>query len=151
MDKNNIKYKSADISEISDLKLDIENTGLDDNSVDMVICNHVLEHVSDYKKALAELKRIIKPEGEIIISFPTDKSLTDVYEDASITSREARIKAFGQFDHIRIFGKNSKELLESSGFKVTEISGENYDKKIMPVTGPADYDDNVLYVLRPIK
>ena len=129
------------------MQLDPENTGLESNSVDMIICNHVLEHVSDYKKALTEMKRIIKPGGKIIISFPVDNSYGDVYEDGTITDEKGRIKAFGQYDHLRIFGRNTKQMLENFGFKVYEIRGENYDKKIKPVTGPADYDINVLYVL----
>jgi len=148
MNRNNIKYVSADIKNTADIKLDIENTGLESDSVDMIICNHVLEHVNDYKKALNELKRIIKPNGKIIISFPVDCNYDNVYEDNTITDRQGRVKAFGQYDHLRIFGRNSKQMLQNFGFEVIEIKGEDYDAKIKPITAPGDYDYNVLYVLK---
>ena len=92
----------------------------------MVVCNHVLEHVKDYKRALNELRRIISLEGYIIISFLVDLR----YSTVVITEKE-RIEYFGQNDHLRVFGKDSKELLESFGFEVTEIRGDDYDKRII--------------------
>ena len=113
----------------------------------LIICNHVLEHVSDYMKALRELHRIIRPAGKVIISFPVDQNLSSLYEDPSITTEKDRIKCFGQNDHLRVFGIDSPKMLESVGFKVTLIRGEDYDEMIKPVVGPADYDYNILWVL----
>lgn len=148
MDRHNIDSTTADLYSKADLKINIEDTGLNDDSYDMIICNHVLEHVSDYKKALRELHRITRPGGRIILSFPVDPSLSTVYEDDSILSEEERVRHFGQKDHLRIFGSDSTELLESFCFQVTEIRGENCDEKIKPVVGPADYDYNVLWCVR---
>lgn len=83
----------------------------------------------------------------MVISFPVDSSLRTVYEDNTISSEEERVRHFGQNDHLRIFGNDSAELLESFGFQVTEITGTRYDSKMKPVVGPADYDDNVLWCL----
>ncbi len=149
MDANNLRYTTADLYLNADLKLDIEDTGLPDESVQMIICNHVLEHVSDYRKALKELHRIIAPDGMIILSFPIDPTFDDVLEDASIVTEEGRRLTFGQNDHLRIFGKNAKSILESFGFHVTEIEGEKMSPVIKPVVGPADYDSNILYLLKP--
>ena len=146
--RHHIDCTTADLYSKADLKIDIEDTGLSDNSYDMIICNHVLEHVSDYKKALRELHRITRSGGRIILSFPVDPSLETVYEDNSISSEEERVQKFGQNDHLRIFGKDSTELLKNFGFLVTEIRGESCDEKIKAVVGPADYDYNVLWCVR---
>lgn len=148
--RNKINCTTADLYREADLKIDIEDTGLEEDSYDVIVCNHVLEHVSDFRKALKELYRIIKPEGMVIVSFPTDLSLDTVYEDNLVVSEEDCRKHFGQSDHKRIFGRDSKELLESIGFNVSEISENSFscDKRIKPVVGPADYDYNVLWCLR---
>ena len=157
MDRHKISYVTADLFNKADLKLNIEDTGLDDSSWDMIICNHVLEHVSDYKKALHELYRILTPEGKMIISFPVDKSYSSVYEDPTITKPEDCVKYFGQRDHLRVFGRDSTYMLEDIGFCVEEIDGEklaavdHFWAKIKPVVGPADYDSNVLYCASVIR
>lgn len=146
LDRNGISATTADLYEPANLQLDIEDTQLPDESYDVIICNHVLEHVSDFRKALRELHRIVALDGMVIISFPTDLNLETVYEDASITDEEGRIKHFGQNDHLRIFGRDSASMLESFGFEVEEITSD--DARIKPVIGPADYDYNVLWELR---
>lgn len=148
LERNNIKFITADLNNQADLTIDIENTKLEEKSVDMIICNHVLEHVSNYEKTIKELKRIIKTNGIIIISFPIDMSYEDVFEDEAIKDDESRVKYFGQFDHRRIFGKNSAQIFEKYGFKVETVCGNDCDKKIKPVIGPADYDSNIVFVLR---
>ena len=148
MNRNHICSTSADLYSPADLKLDIEATGLEDDSYDLIICNHVLEHVSDYRKALAELFRIVSPGGRVVISFPVDPTLETVYEDASVKTEEERIRCFGQNDHLRIFGIDSPKILSDFGFKVVDIKGENCDASIKPVVGPGNYDYNVLWCLK---
>ena len=148
MAKNGISATTADLYAPADFQLDIEDTKLPDESYDVIICNHVLEHVSDFRKALRELHRIVASDGMIIISFPTDTKLETVYENASIMDEEGRIKHFGQSDHLRVFGRDSASMLASFGFEVEEITSD--DARIKPVVGPADYDYNVLWGLRKI-
>ena len=148
MDRNHLSAVTADLYQPADLKLDIEDTGLQDGAYDVIICNHVLEHVSDFRKALRELRRILRPDGMILLSFPVDEKQETVYEDESISTEEGRREHFGQNDHLRVFGKDSAELLESFGFTAEEIRGEGYDCSIKPVIGPADYDYHVLWRLR---
>ena len=90
----------------ADLKIYIEDTGLNDDSYDMIICNHVLEHVSDYKKALRELYRMVRPGGRVLLSFPVDPSLETVYEDDTIVSGEKRVRNLGHL----IIGRDEKVL-----------------------------------------
>lgn len=110
--KNHIECTSADLYAKADINIDIEDTGLADSSYDMVFCNHVLEHVQDYKRALKELYRIIDPKGIIVLSFPVDTKLETVYEDNSIVTEEDRVKHFGQYDHRRVFGRDLRKILE---------------------------------------
>ena len=142
MNKNRINYSSADLFRSADLNINIENTGLDDDSWNCVICNHVLEHVDDYKRALRELYRILKPGGLLICSFPIDESLDTVVED------RAAIERFGQADHFRIFGNDSEEIIREAGFAVSRISGKDMSMSILPITGPADYDVNYLFLCK---
>lgn len=82
------------------------------------------------------------------MSFPIDKGFGTVYEDAAKTTEEARRKAFGQTDHLRIFGRDSRKLLEKNGFAVELIRGSRMKREIKPVVGPADYDSNILFLCR---
>ena len=100
-------------------KVDITNIKYKDNSFDVIICNHVLEHVPDDKLAMSELNRVLKPGGWAIIDVPYSFSLTDTIEDSSITDPKEREITFGQWDHLRIYGaEDFKNRLKSAGFKV---------------------------------
>lgn len=150
--RNGIPITSADLFAPADIKLDLQSIDQPDNSWDVVFCNHVLEHVKDYKKALCELRRILVPNGRLICSFPIDGNYNTVYEDVSLAddmTAEAdreRIRRFGQRDHLRVFGLDSKQILEETGFVVSVIDGDSMPVEICPVVGPADYDSNILFV-----
>ncbi len=145
MDRNHIECTTADLFNPADLKLDIEDTGLKDASYDVIICNHVLEHVDDFRVALKEMYRILRPGGSLIISFPMDSKIELLDEDAGIVIAEERWLRFGQSDHKRVFGMKADIFLSEAGFTVERICGDDYPKKILPVVGPADYDMNVLF------
>lgn len=146
--RNGIQVTTADLYASADLKLNIEDTRLPDSSWDWIVCNHVLEHVTDYKKALRELYRILKPAGNLIISFPILESLPTLIEETEHTeeNKKKRLSLYGQADHLRIFGRDSKDILESIGFDVTVIDGSKMPQNILPVVGPADYDVNYLFL-----
>ena len=148
MDRNHIACQTADYYQKADLKVNIEDTGLPSDTYDLIICNHVLEHVPDYRKAIKELYRITKPGGSVILSFPVDTALATVDEDEAVKTPEERLARFGQTDHLRVFGRDSEAMLGTFGFaEVNAIRGEKYDSSIKPITGPADYDYNVLWRL----
>jgi SAM-dependent methyltransferase len=123
----NLSYTTADLeSPIADVKVDIRDMHVfKDNTFDMIICNHVLEHIDDELKALNELKRILKPGGKAIVQVPIDYSLEYTFEDPSITDKKEREKVFGQYDHVRLYGRDYPERLRKSGFEVIE---EDYVK-----------------------
>jgi predicted SAM-dependent methyltransferase len=126
--QKNLTYTSADLySPIVDVKADICDLPFEDNSFDVIFCNHVLEHIEDDKKAMEELYRVLKRGGMGIFQIPQDLSLKKTYEDFSITSKEERKKHFGQYDHVRIYGKDYFDRLRSVGFKVEEI---DYSKNL---------------------
>jgi len=124
----NLDYTTADLySPIVDVKADILDLPFEDNTFDIVFCNHVLEHIEDDKKAMSELYRVLKPGGMGVFQIPQDLNLEKTYEDNSITSQEERKKHFGQYDHVRIYGKDYFDRLRKAGFTVKEV---DYSKTI---------------------
>jgi len=117
-----LTYITADLeSPIADVKTDIRDMNVFENdSFDVLICNHVLEHIDDEKKALSEILRILKPGAWAILQVPINYALNNTFEDNSITDRKEREKIFGQYDHVRMYGKDYPERLRKAGFKVTE-------------------------------
>ena len=116
---NNLDYVTFDMnSPIAKIKGDICNLPFSENQFDFILCNHVLEHVNDDIAAMLELFRVLKKNGVAILQVPIDLTKNKTYEDSTITDKKERMKAFGQYDHVRIYGKDYFERLEKSGFKV---------------------------------
>lgn len=117
----NLNYTTADLeSPIADVKMDIRQMPFEDNSFDVLFCNHVLEHIDDDKKAMQEILRVLKPNAWAILQVPLDRTRKTTYEDFSITDPKEREKHFGQYDHLRVYGKDYKDKLEEAGFEVIE-------------------------------
>lgn len=131
----NLKYTTTDLlSPIADVKADICDLPFEDNSYDIILCNHVLEHIPDDTKAMQELYRVMKPDGYGIFQIPQELDRAVTFEDDSITDRDERAKIFGQYDHVRVYGRDYFDKLRSIGFKVEEVdytsklSNETVDK-----------------------
>ena len=121
-------YVTADIdSPIADVTADIINLPFNDNSFDVIFCNHVLEHVQDDTRAMKELFRVMKKGGMGIFQVPQDLNRDVTFEDNSITNPKERAKIFGQYDHVRVYGKDYFDKLRSIGFEVKEV---NYSQKL---------------------
>lgn len=117
----NLDYVTADLlRDDVDLKLDVTRLDLPDESFDVVLCSHVLEHVDDDRLAMRELLRITRRGGWAILTAPVSQDLAETYEDWSITSVEGRLAAFGQGDHVRLHGRNYPDLLRAEGWSVEE-------------------------------
>lgn len=128
--QQNLEYITADLeSPIADVKADICHLPFEDNSFDVIFCNHVLEHIPDDTKAMQELFRVLKKGGFGIFQIPQDLSRETTFEDNSIIDKKERAKIFGQYDHVRIYGKDYFDRLRNVGFEVQEI---DYTKKIAP-------------------
>lgn len=114
-----IEYLSVDIDETKAMqKEDITNLSFADNSFDILFCSHVLEHVENDALAMQELFRVLKKGGFAIIDVPLDYSREQTYEDPTIVTPEARTKAYWQYDHVRLYGKDFPEKLKDAGFQV---------------------------------
>jgi SAM-dependent methyltransferase len=116
----NIDYVTADLSAPHVMsRIDVTALPFRDSTFDAIICNHVLEHIVDDRRALRELHRVLKPEGWAILQVPIALALENTYEDFSIVSDEGRERAFGQHDHVRIYAGDYVSRLANSGFAVT--------------------------------
>ena len=126
--QQNLNYITSDLeSPIADVKADICDLPFKENEFDVVFCNHVLEHISNDTKAIQELYRVLKPGGFGIFQIPQDLSKAITFEDSTITDSKERAKLFGQYDHLRVYGRDYFNKLRSIGFKVDEV---DYTKKI---------------------
>ena len=135
----NISYDTIDLnSPLANIKADICDLPLDDESYDFILCNHVLEHVIDDKKAMLELYRVLKKDGIGIFQVPINISNKKTYEDFTITDPKERNKAFGQYDHVRIYGMDFFDRLEEAGFMVekceytSKFTSEEINKYCLP-------------------
>lgn len=146
MKRRGITCTTADLyNNEADLKLDIQDTARPEASCDVIIANHVLEHVDDFRKTLREMYRILRPDGCFICSFPMDPKVELLDEEEEPLSAKERIERFGQNDHKRVFGMKADRFLTEAGFEVETIRGEDYPDEILPVVGPTDYDMNILF------
>lgn len=126
--QSNIEYTTTDLlSPLADVKADICNLPFEDNHYDIIFCNHVLEHIPDDTKAMQELYRVLKPGGMGIFQIPQDLMRAVTFSDDSITDQKERAKIFGQYDHVRVYGRDYFDKLRSIGFTVVE---EDYTNKI---------------------
>lgn len=112
-----IAYFSTDFEDefLADYKYDITDIPKDNEFFDTVICYHILEHIPEDKKAMAELYRVLKPNGTCLIQTPFKEG--EIYENPTVTSPEERLKHFGQQDHVRIYSVDGLcERLQKANF-----------------------------------
>ncbi len=116
------RYLTADLeSPLAYFHFDVQQIPLEDNYADVIICNHLLEHVEDDHKAMCELHRVMKSGGWGILLSPVEYDRAVTFEDDTITDPKERTKIFGQYDHRRIYGLDYADRLRSAGFQVEEI------------------------------
>ncbi|RDY59914.1 class I SAM-dependent methyltransferase [Flagellimonas nanhaiensis] len=101
-------------------KVDITDIPYKTNAFDFILCNHVLEHIPNDERALSELFRVMKEGGSGIFQVPIDYSRETTYEDFSIKTKKGRMKAFGQHDHVRWYGRDYVDRLSNAGFMAEE-------------------------------
>lgn len=144
----NIEYHSVDLAPDAALHQgDIQDLPFPAQEYDVLVCSHVLEHVPDDAKAMKELRRVLKDSGVAYVMVPQDFERDKTYEDASITDPSARERAFGQDDHVRVYGRDFPDRLRQAGFSVES-------RRTKDVADPEtirlyDLIDDVIYICRP--
>lgn len=102
--------------------IDVTSIPFEDNYFEIILCNHVLEHVPNDIKAMKELYRVLKKGGKAILQVPISKNSHETIEDFSVTEPTEREVVFGQYDHVRIYGQDYANRLQSAGFTVERIN-----------------------------
>lgn len=96
--------------------INIQAIPYEDESFDWVIANHVLEHVDDDQEALREIFRVLRPGGSAVLQTPYSARLSVTFEDPGIATPDLREFAYGQGDHVRLYGQDIFRRFESVGF-----------------------------------
>ena len=98
-------------------RMDVTRLDIPDASFDGIYCSHVLEHVPEDRRALAEFRRVLRVGGWAVIQVPIKGVVT--FEDPSVEDPRERRRLFGQRDHVRVYGRDIERRLKDSGFAVT--------------------------------
>ena len=132
-------YITADIVDgPCDHKIDLQNFNFDKKGFDLVICNHVLEHIESDDISLKNIYSLLNPKGFAILQVPMSDEIDVDYKKENIQTEEERIENYGQFDHVRIYAKkNYINKIENTGFSV-DIDTMKDEKKILPMYGLND-------------
>jgi len=118
----NLAYLTTDLlSPLADVKADICNLPFENDRFDLIFCNHVLEHIPNDRQAMRELYRVMKPGGMGIFQVPQDLNRATTFTDDSITDPAERARIFGQYDHVRVYGRDYFDLLRAVGFEVEAV------------------------------
>ncbi|MEM6622049.1 MAG: methyltransferase domain-containing protein [Pseudomonadota bacterium] len=120
-DRRGAAYQTADINEKFELRLDLTAMDLPNESYDMLLANHVLEHVDD-EAAFAEIFRVLKPGGQAVITVPMIEGFDRTYEDPALTTPALRQRHYGDADHLRWYGRDIRERFARPGFRMSEFT-----------------------------
>ena len=125
-------YTTADfLRKDCDLSIDMSDMPeVASGSFDTVMAFDVMEHVPDYRKALAEIRRVLSPAGYAILTVPQKDGLAVTDEDPLVTSPAERKKRFGQWDHLRIFGDDFPSVILETGFDVLPVDASMFGEAI---------------------
>ena len=144
-----IDYRSADFNRKDvDDRVDLTAmTGYPDQSIDVLLCSHVLEHVDDDRKAMREIRRVLKADGFAILLVPLVIGVDETHEDPSLNTLELRWKYFGMGDHVRQYGRRDfVDRLTQSGFRVEQLGMKHFGAEKFRRHGIAE--NSILYVVR---
>lgn len=147
----NLEYTSADLnSRIAMVKMNITDIPYEENTIDVILCLHVLEHIPDDRKAMSEIYRILKPGGWAILQVPLDIRRSKTFEDPNVIDPKDRLRLFNQADHVRIYGRDYKDRLESVGFTVyQEPYARTLNSSIIERYGLL-IDEDIFYCTKPL-
>ena len=123
----NISYISIDLQPESydygskTIAMDLTDLKFEEKSFDVIICNHVLEHIPNDAKAMSEMFRVLRQDGWAVINVPVNNNSDTTIEDLTINDPIKQLELYGQPDHVRVYGKDYVTRLENAGFKVKVI------------------------------
>jgi SAM-dependent methyltransferase len=100
---------------------DLTDLPVADGTFDLVLCSHVFEHIPDDAKAMSEIARILRPGGALILQVPYSDDMEQTDEDPTVTDPQERERRWGQFDHVRYYGRDIRDRLERAGFDVKMV------------------------------
>ncbi|WP_306643642.1 class I SAM-dependent methyltransferase [Sanyastnella coralliicola] len=119
--QKNLEYVTGDLlSPWAEHHFDAHQIPFEDNSFDVVMANHLLEHVEDDRQVMREFHRIMKPGGWGIFQVPIDYASAETQEDPNVTDPAERERLYWQRDHVRLYGRDYAERLREAGFEVKE-------------------------------
>jgi hypothetical protein len=117
--RGNPLYETADLIQKGVThRVDITHTELPNETYDVVMANHVLEHIPDDRAAMRELFRLLKPGGIALLTVPINATRAATYENAAITAEPDRWAHFSAHDHVRYYGLDFTDRLTETGFTV---------------------------------
>ncbi|MGN6237627.1 class I SAM-dependent methyltransferase [Dyella sp.] len=132
-------------------RINLEEIPFSDGAFDVVIANHVLEHVSNLDHATGEIVRVLAPGGIAVLQTPWCLGLAATLDDPGVQSPEARVQLYGQEDHVRLFGRDVYARIGRSGLEALpmphevvlrdidpDLYGVNPEEDLMLFTRPAD-------------
>ncbi|TMJ03004.1 MAG: class I SAM-dependent methyltransferase [Alphaproteobacteria bacterium] len=144
-----VGYRSADLyrADVDD-RVDITDMRIyADQSVDVLLCSHVLEHVPEDRKAMSELHRILKSSGFGIVLVPLVTGVDETHEDPAIDTPALRWKHYGLDDHVRQYGRRDfVDRLTGAGFTVDQLGIDHFGAAAFREAGITE--KSVLYVVR---
>lgn len=118
----NLQYTGAGLdSALADVRLDLCRLPFPTGHFDAVLCNHVLEHVLDDGAALLELHRVLRPGGWACLQSPVNDGLARTVEDPGTYGPREREQAFGQWDHVRQYGRDYPDRIRAAGFRAEAV------------------------------
>jgi methyltransferase family protein len=145
-----IDYRTADLMrpDVHDRGVDLTDMrGYADETFDVFLCSHMLEHIRDDARAMRELRRILKPDGFGIVLVPLVAGLDETQEDPAIETVADRWRLYGSGDHIRQYGKRDfLDRLAAAGFAVEQVGMDFFGREAFRRAGIAE--NSVLYVVR---
>jgi predicted SAM-dependent methyltransferase len=142
------EYLSIDLYAEAMAKMDITNLELEDNSQTIIWASHVLEHVVEDRKAIAELYRVLEPNGIAFIQVPIWR--TETLEDFRITTSEDRLKQFFQADHVRLYGLDIAERFEDAGFSSEIFRAQDFGPSTLIENGLSFASTNEVFVFQKV-
>jgi predicted SAM-dependent methyltransferase len=144
----NLDYVTGDLySGDADVRLDVTAIDFPDESFDVILCSHVLEHVGDDRLAMTELGRVLKLDGWALINVPIDPGRVDIYEDDTIVDPKGRLEHFGQEDHVRVYSAAGfLQRLRDAGFdvEVDPLCFSRYETQRFVLAGDDGWDHSYL-------